>query len=145
MSHFIRGFFDGDGCATYCDSNGYKKYNINFVCTKEFSEGLRKELEKVTDQRVQNVDSRKVNIILKTIGISSQLGIKDFYNYIYKDAEIFLARKKDKIEEIINFPMKIKNKKFSAVSPKGVKHFADKVLSFRTELEIVDEYTVNQH
>jgi len=26
-----------------------------------------------------------------------------------------------------------------------VKHFADKVLSFRTELEIVDEYTVNQH
>ena len=27
----------------------------------------------------------------------------------------------------------------------AVKHFADKVLSFRTELEIVDEYTVNQH
>jgi len=26
-----------------------------------------------------------------------------------------------------------------------VKYFADKVLSFRTELEIVDEYTVKQH
>jgi hypothetical protein len=37
------------------------------------------------------------------------------------------------------------NNNADSLRQEALKHFADKVLSFRTELEIVDEYTVKQH
>ncbi len=36
IHHFIRGYFDGDGCITFCMQGNYKRYGLSFVGTESF-------------------------------------------------------------------------------------------------------------
>ena len=90
MRHFIRGYFDGDGSFSF--NNETKKNTTQIVSASEnFQKFIISELW---------LNGIKINLYS---GIKLQIQNKvenlKFYNYIYKNATIFLERKKEKYEE----------------------------------------------
>lgn len=96
MPHYIRGLFDGDGVAS---KNG-QSIRIGFCAKrKEFVESYQSFL-------CETLFMRK-NKIFNTGGCfqcswGARADIEKFYNYTYKDATIFLGRKKNKIYTYLN-------------------------------------------
>lgn len=90
ISHFIRGYFDGDGSFSFNVKTHANK--TNFACaSKEFREFLISELS-------------RNDINLKCYGgiilyIQNKVDNLKFYNYLYENATIYLERKKEKYEE----------------------------------------------
>lgn len=98
IRHFIRGYFDGDGCVHVNLSN--KSTVINFVGTKEFLSSLQdifhNEL-KISYTKMTNQRNNKAFQI--TYG-----GIEEFekiFTYLYKDSNIYLDRKLEKFKIIL--------------------------------------------
>lgn len=99
LNHFLRGWFDGDGCI-------YTKPQIAFVGNVDFlnvvqeifiSQGIAK---KVTIKAVRKTEKREWgNLVYR--GRKRCLGIT---NYLYKDATIWLSRKRDRIKIWENKP-----------------------------------------
>jgi hypothetical protein len=104
-SHFIRGFFDGDGCITISNSgSNYKQTSIYFSSTKNqnwyFLEKILRELD---------IDYY-IRLLKDDLGESSQLCIHDsksifkFCEYIYNYSEnIRLERKYKKYLDFIKY------------------------------------------
>jgi DNA-binding transcriptional regulator WhiA len=90
VRHFIRGYFDGDGCIHKIKNRNSFKVTI-FTASKSFIKSL-------TEIMLKN--NMKVLTYKHSNGFSMCLNkkedINNFYNLIYQDAEIFLLRKKNK-------------------------------------------------
>lgn len=95
ISHFIRGYMDGDGSIT----NGNNSYLIKFTGTKEVIEGIQRELN-TNVALEERFPERNVNNYSITIGGNIQ--VKRILEYIYKDSTIFLDRKYLKYKSICN-------------------------------------------
>lgn len=93
INHFIRGFFDGDG-GVYSYKN---KINISFVGGESFL----KELQNVLIKHL-NISKTKITKNSKSNAYYFSFSAKDdiikFYNWIYKDAILYINRKKEKIK-----------------------------------------------
>lgn len=90
MRHFIRGYFDGNG-SVYFSQNALR---IAIYSTESFVNKLRQylvETLKINEGKTTNQKEAKVSFT----SIGKQQDIRAFYNYIYKDATIYLKRKKD--------------------------------------------------
>jgi hypothetical protein len=103
MKHFIRGVFDGDGSIFISNRtiNG-KKYDENgfsIVGSNCFIDGLY-EYFKMKNIHTKSYSTNKNKN--KFLDIKSKKDLKDIYNYLYIDSNIYLHRKKEKFEEIIN-------------------------------------------
>ena len=98
--HDIRGLFDGDGVCSYETSHKKKKVRIGFCGhNRDFVENYRNFL-------INKLDMNQTKLF-NTGGCwqcswSSKKDLINFYNYIYKDATIFLGRKKKKISDYVN-------------------------------------------
>jgi hypothetical protein len=92
MNHFIRGYFDGDGSFTFV-KGGRNTSGIVSVSPK-FREFLIEEIKKMTGIKKFYIDNVRGYLM-----IQNKIDNNKFYNYIYKNATIFLARKKEKYEE----------------------------------------------
>lgn len=90
MRHFIRGYFDGDGCITL-------RHNVNstvpipsLLGTKEFLQGLLNEIGFADTQIIKKEEwtaSNTYNLVFR-----KEQGYR-FLDYMYKDAAVFLQRK----------------------------------------------------
>ena len=111
-SHFIRGFFDGDGCV-YINHNikprkdrNNKVYDriskgINIVCKSDsFVKSILSILEEENIHLNWNINTKHNN--LNVIRTSSYSEIQKFYNYIYKNSipSNRLERKYNKFNEL---------------------------------------------
>lgn len=105
IHHFMRGYFDGDGSATlYKNKLGNLEGKAVITSTKEFcqkyKEIIKEELQidcnYYSDSRILNSGNK----ITVNLNISGNLKFVSFYRFLYKDATIFLARKKEKFEII---------------------------------------------
>ena len=100
MRHFIRGYFDGNGCV--CEKN---KRNMCFsFCSgsEKFITSLREELIK-NEIYCSKIYARTGNNICFNFNIYSNFNnASKFYDYIYKDATIYLDRKFNKSTSIKN-------------------------------------------
>lgn len=106
MRHFIRGYFDGDGCVYFQTAkrkqtlkNGIEKEykNINYLWymvsyTKEHLEILKKWLE--TNDIYPNIYTNKANNYL--LSVTKKDSFFKLRELLYQDANFFLKRKKDK-------------------------------------------------
>lgn len=118
IPHFIRGYFDGDGCIwngkrkKMCvrdplSKNGYKNrivHNVKFTITSNsnFIIDMQETLiEKLGLKKTKLYFRNKDNKSIATLEYSGRGNIKKFFEYIYKDATIFLERKFKKFNEII--------------------------------------------
>lgn len=97
LNHFIRGFFDGNGCAT--TKNGYTV--ISIISTLDVLRNI-----KSTINTYYGIDKGSISERSKTNSPVKQL---EFYgsnittlvrDYMYKNANFFLTRKYDKLRDI---------------------------------------------
>lgn len=112
-NHFIRGYFDGDGCIW----NGKRKtmflknnktriiHNVKFNLTGtiDMIENIHNILisENIINKTKLNY-SKKINNCIQ-LEQSGRVKINNIYRYLYNKATIFLTRKKEKFETILNF------------------------------------------
>lgn len=97
MHHFIRGYFDGDGCITYSVKNKYKEGIVNIKGSEVFC------------KKIQNIITKNLGLpktkIFKTknifnLQIHGNCQLIKFKNWIYNNSTIFLKRKKDLFETL---------------------------------------------
>lgn len=104
IHHFIRGYFDGDGCVIISKSKRKHKtmvstsyYSLVSICgTLEFLTGLKDNLPFLNNSTYKCIvkDNRKTtnSYALKLI---NNIRVKAFENFIYKDSINFLDRKRE--------------------------------------------------
>lgn len=104
LRHFIRGYFDGDGCLSiYSQKSG--KYIIN---RQEWSltgnPTLLDEIKNIltneahTTSNVQFKQYKRTNKVV-TLRYGKQQDIEFLFDYLYKDSHIYLQTKYDKFKE----------------------------------------------
>lgn len=93
---FIRGYFDGDG--TICLSGNYLKWEL---CAHE-----RNSLEQIINFFFEEYNIPKINIYQRKDGLYyfqySQNATKQIYKILYTPNSLFLPRKKQKFDSLIN-------------------------------------------
>ena len=108
MVHFIRGYFDADGCVSHTNGkriqNGreytYNNYIWNIiskdiVILKEINNFLAKN-----DFHLNIYNDAKGCFL---ISLTNKKEFNDFYHFLYDKSSIYLSRKKEKFEEILYF------------------------------------------
>lgn len=86
---FIRGYFDGDGCATsHMPSTNKNRIRINFIGTKDFLTDLQKVFK--TNYKLCPTGTYKRNFRLE---ITSKATIEYIVSNMYKNATVKLERK----------------------------------------------------
>lgn len=89
--HFIRGYFDGDGSLNSYkrENSNYLEWELSFISSKIFLEQILNELE---EERTLFSCGNNFRFCFK-----SKKDILNVLEYLYKDATIFLDRKKEKM------------------------------------------------
>lgn len=108
-NHFIRGYFDGDGCissnANVVINNRKPTYTISFVGNLPFllkvQEILMLKLNFSKTKLSKRYKDRVDTIFSLYYGGNRQLPL--FSEYLYKDSTIFLERKKNKFESMCQY------------------------------------------
>lgn len=107
MHHYLRGFFDGDGSVFILNkkwvktpiSNPTISYHhtlgVSLNGTKEFLEGASKYLDFKTVSKVTNRPLTNTYLCIT----STIERVKNIYEYMYKDATVYLPRKKQKFDD----------------------------------------------
>lgn len=92
IPHFIRGYFDGDGCIP----NNIKEMRVTLISTEKFCEVLSVHLkEKLNIHCSISYCHNNANSPTRELRISGKKQTQKFLEYIYKDAELFFERKYD--------------------------------------------------
>lgn len=117
IRHFIRGYFDGDGCLTF--HNKKKKttvsteFAIKILSTKEMLDYFKDFIEENNIAKIKRYYKRKPEQTVQSLEISGNQQVKSFTDLIYQDAHIYLDRKYKRYQILINYLN-------SRVTPKGV-------------------------
>lgn len=96
-SHFIRGYFDGDGFV----SKDYKNAKSSIVSTEDFCKAVQNILkEKLCINSYIYLCHNNINTTTRTLQISGRNQIRKFLDYIYYDANLYLKRKYEIYESL---------------------------------------------
>lgn len=98
MSHFIRGYFDGDG--TVFLSRGYA--NIGFTSNELFLDQLQEFLTEEIGLTSKSIYKESGTSNAHRLYYAAMDDVNKLYNYMYGDAQAFLARKRDKLKAMID-------------------------------------------
>jgi intein/homing endonuclease len=116
VSHFIRGFFDGDGSVSYFNRSSTRKnlfFNFSFVMNSlEFTNQIGDIFEELFDIKkvIYTHKGKTCDYYTLRFDYSNhrQEAIKYIYNWLYKDSTLYLQRKKDKFSNYINTELRSK-------------------------------------
>lgn len=106
VNHFLRGYFDGDGCLCIKErkdrkSSTSKSYQFTLTGRKEFLEVANKYL--VQGAGINSTSIKELpNNFAKSIHYGGHHVVKKIMDYLYKDATIYLKRKHDKYLSMVN-------------------------------------------
>lgn len=105
--HFIRGYFDGDGCISFTFAKRDNYFGNAFLSmatitsTESFCLYLKRYIKRILDiNSTMLCRHPEHNNNNRTLQISGNKQVIRFAEWLYKDAHLFLKRKFDKIEEI---------------------------------------------
>jgi hypothetical protein len=95
INHFIRGYFDGDGSVYTLYDN--RLINIAITGTPSMLNEIQKHFsEEINGYKItKNYKEHNTNVVVK-FSRGGALVVKSIYDYLYKDARIYLERKKEK-------------------------------------------------
>ena len=112
QSHFLRGYFDGDGSIMMKKRHGIEiGAKFTFISSIEFCRVVYELFIKNFNIQLSTEIYTKFSKPMCALGTCRKNYIEFLYNYLYKDCgEFFLTRKKEKFEECIG---KIKDKQIS--------------------------------
>lgn len=108
ISHFIRGYFDGDGSVTFQKLKNGKIYPVfSFVGRFELLDIFRKTLQKEAFLKIRNDENLPKITKYDNYGSIRYFGFynaNNFYKWIYFDSEdkIEMTRKKEKLIQLIS-------------------------------------------
>lgn len=94
-SHFIRGYFDGDG-SVHFSTTIHSNCLVTITSTLPFCEKIKAILETELKVHIGIRDASNNNGITKVAYVSGKNQLKKIYNYLYKDASLFMSRKYQK-------------------------------------------------
>lgn len=106
LRHYLRGYFDGDGCIKFIIEKQYNKIhwcfevisNLNFITG--YAKAINSLIQRDSEPAIRK-EKRRVNpIYYFSIGSSSDTILNKLYELFYKDATVYLFRKKEKFEQI---------------------------------------------
>ena len=100
--HFIRGYFDGDGCCYINRNTEYKRFVYSIACAAPKLKEWMMDTLKENDIKCYHINDLSFNI-------GSFKSKYNFYHYLYDNASIYLKRKKDKGDEVVEYYNKRKN------------------------------------
>lgn len=103
MRHFIRGLYDGDGYVSYSfkTRNVLPVFCFGIVGTLDICLGVRKVLSESLELKKDQKLTKQVKIFdIRYNGYKNMIKI---FNYLYKDAELFLKRKYDIMVKIFDY------------------------------------------
>lgn len=95
--HFVRGYFDGDGCVSI--PKNICKINFSFVGNYNFLNGIREYVE----SNIPNFEitlSKCNHSDVYTINKSGRFIVQKFLEWLYDDSTIYLQRKYNKYLKI---------------------------------------------
>ena len=93
-SHFIRGYFDGDGSLVQQIKNDNNHpVLVTITSTKKFCNTINKIIKENLNIKGCITDASCKNGITKVLSISGRNVCKTFLDWIYKDANLYLKRK----------------------------------------------------
>lgn len=98
IPHFIRGYFDGDGCLYANVGDNNKPYNQE-VCitqTESFCESMKDVIKHTLGIDCHIHDASCHNGTTKNLRITGRMQCNKFLDWIYKDADLMLDRKHEK-------------------------------------------------
>lgn len=98
INHFIRGYFDGDGCVGIYNQS-YREgkiYHVSILGIKPFLEYIKRQ----ANINCQIKYDKRTSITYQLI-IRNKEEILKFKEYLYKDAHIFMDRKHDIFNQIV--------------------------------------------
>lgn len=131
IRHFIRGYFDGDGCFSYRKHQGkYLKPAFNVVSTLDFCNGLMNVIKKETGSNCYMQKRHKnKNTNTRQLEISGTKQIMSVMDWLYKDATVFIQRKFDKYSSFLaeyhfiqtQYPNRYRNTNLSQVDIEEIK------------------------
>lgn len=100
IRHFIRGYFDGDGCITI---NKKGTLNISIVGTIDLLNDVKQILCKKCNLNNTIYDNRHPNRNnnIRALRYGGNIVVNRIYHYLYDDSTIYLSRKKDKFLDIL--------------------------------------------
>lgn len=101
-SHFIRGYFDGDGSLTirYTQDNKLRVLTT-LTSTECFCNRVRNIIQQSVDIPCGNVyDASCHNGVTKVLSISGIRQNQKLHTWLYQDADLYLQRKYDKVLEL---------------------------------------------
>lgn len=97
VHHFIRGYFDGDGCITLSKSGNNLSKQLGFYGTENFlnstHEIIKKNVASVIKSNVRRHGKSKIYVVY----YSGNVLVPKVGDFLYKDATRWLERKKAKI------------------------------------------------
>lgn len=104
IHHFIRGFFDGDGCCSLIENGG--RLAVSFLSASkqiisEIRQILINQLE-VNPNKLACYKRKPTSQPLYSFSNSAKADIKKIYNYLYNNATIYLERKKNTFDKVLN-------------------------------------------
>lgn len=109
VRHFIRGYFDGDGCITgnarKPNPNNREK-NWRFSYRAEFVSKTKTLLEEIKQELEKNNITCSILLIKKDhtyrLNISARESLKKMYHYLYDNSNFYLKRKYLKFNHYVN-------------------------------------------
>lgn len=100
IRHFVRGYFDGDGCFTFTE----KTFDIDFLgASKDFHDGLKDILLKYDFNFNTEIKINQHDTSMYYIHINKNLDKCRFLDWIYSDCHIYLDRKYEKYLKCKNY------------------------------------------
>jgi len=95
MRHFIRGYFDGDGCAyEHKSQSNYVDIRVEIIGNKGFLDNIGIHL---SDYNITYSFKKSKTDYMYYLRISGGRNIRSFYSYLYNDSNIYLNRKYNKL------------------------------------------------
>lgn len=97
LRHFMRGYFDGDGCLSHRTANSAKRYIATVISSHDFCTAFVQYVNPLLDVNFTFV---KKSSKIDAVNLSGNRQIKRFMDWIYADATICLVRKFTKYKEL---------------------------------------------
>jgi hypothetical protein len=102
MSHFIRGYFDGDGCVFIKQYKNQMSTSIQFLGTLDMCKGIKEYLTSILELRSDTKIQSKKSIFKYTI--NDRKDLLKVINYLYLNKkDCFLDRKLDKSKDVESY------------------------------------------
>ena len=97
IKHFIRGYWDGDGCLSWCDKE-HTQPHVSVLGTEDFLTSIKKYLPLKFDYVLEKANKDSSNEITKQFSVCGKNGY-ELAKYLYSNSTIYLERKYEKYLE----------------------------------------------